>query len=198
MNILSNVFRLPRWYNVGAVETALLACSRSRSHLHRECVCHSVHLLYSFVSPFISGWFDHLRIQNPLNNLKPQQKQQHWQRRSAYIEGRHQIIWATGRHAFAFARTLNWHPPNFETVCSNTPPQRKRDNHRCLQTCNGYKYSAASVLLIILSVHACKRWTSLNLLRLMAFDLPCIHISLDAIRWLCSTDSIKLYFASKH
>lgn len=72
----------------------LLACSRS----HRECVSHSVHLLYSFVSPFISSWFDHLRIQNPLNNRKPQQKQQ---QRTAKGD-----IKLYGRHTFTFTHSL--------------------------------------------------------------------------------------------
>lgn len=185
------------WCCVAAQLPALFACSRS--HSHRECVCHSVHLLYSFVSPFISSWFDHLRIQNPLNNLKPQQKQfsngsDSDTDTALGSEGRHQIIWAARRHTSTFAPSI-WTDTH---QIAATERKRQLLMFTNMQW-NGYKYSASSVLLIILSVHACKRWTSLNLLRLMAFDLPlCIHISLDAIRWLCSTDSIKLYFASKH
>lgn len=38
------------------------------------------------------------------------------------------------------------------------------------------------VLLTILSVHACERWTSLNLLRLMVRSAVHMHILLDAMR----------------
>lgn len=85
----------------------LAQCSRS----YRECVSHSVHLLYSFVSPFISSWFDHLRIQNPLNNRMPQQKQQQRTRReiSNYMGG---IL--TPLLPFSCRR-----PTNVQTVCAS-------------------------------------------------------------------------------